>query len=201
MAGLLIGFAGVAALVGFDIDAADLGSVAAIVVVAFCYALGPLILSRYLSGLPGIGRRRRVARDHRSDLPAVRRQPVAEWSGVDPGVAVGDCAWPSCAQRSRSWSSSSWSPKSVPLARRDHLRQPGRRAGAGRHRPGRDSHRRDTGRLRASSWSDPSSPRLATASSRRHPATRPRCRLDLPVQPTRRTLGSRWWLPRFDSAS
>jgi drug/metabolite transporter (DMT)-like permease len=55
VAGLLIGFAGVAALVGFDIDAGDLGSVAAIMVVAFCYALGPLILSRYLSGLPGLG--------------------------------------------------------------------------------------------------------------------------------------------------
>jgi drug/metabolite transporter (DMT)-like permease len=55
VAGLLIGFAGVAALVGFDVDAGDAGSVAAIVVVAFCYALGPLILSRYLSSLPGLG--------------------------------------------------------------------------------------------------------------------------------------------------
>jgi drug/metabolite transporter (DMT)-like permease len=55
VAGLLIGFAGVAALVGFDVDTADLRSVAAIVGVAFCYALGPLILSRYLSGLPGLG--------------------------------------------------------------------------------------------------------------------------------------------------
>jgi drug/metabolite transporter (DMT)-like permease len=53
--GLLIGFAGVAALVGFDVDAADLSSVVAIVGVAFCYALGPLLLSRYLSGLPGMG--------------------------------------------------------------------------------------------------------------------------------------------------
>jgi drug/metabolite transporter (DMT)-like permease len=55
VAGLLIGFAGVAALVGFDVDTADFSSVAAIIVVAFCYALGPLILSRYLSGLPGLG--------------------------------------------------------------------------------------------------------------------------------------------------
>jgi len=53
--GLLIGFAGVAALVGFDVDTANLPSVAAIVGVAFCYALGPLILSRNLSGLPGMG--------------------------------------------------------------------------------------------------------------------------------------------------
>lgn len=53
--GLLVGFAGVAALVGFDVDTGDLRSVAAIVVVAFCYALGPLILARYLAGLPGLG--------------------------------------------------------------------------------------------------------------------------------------------------
>ncbi len=53
--GLLVGFAGVAALVGFDVDSANLPSVAAIVGVAFCYALGPLILARNLSGLPGMG--------------------------------------------------------------------------------------------------------------------------------------------------
>lgn len=53
--GLLVGFAGVASLVGFDVDAANLGSVLAILGVAFCYALGPLILSRHLSGLPGLG--------------------------------------------------------------------------------------------------------------------------------------------------
>jgi drug/metabolite transporter (DMT)-like permease len=53
--GLLVGFAGVAALVGLDVDTGDLRSVAAIVGVAFCYALGPLILSRYLSELPGLG--------------------------------------------------------------------------------------------------------------------------------------------------
>lgn len=55
MYGLLAGFAGVAALVGFDLAIADLGSVMAVIVVAFCYALGPLILSRYLTGLPGLG--------------------------------------------------------------------------------------------------------------------------------------------------
>jgi drug/metabolite transporter (DMT)-like permease len=55
VAGLLVGFAGVAALVGFDVDAANLGSVLAVGVVAVCYALGPLILSRFLSNLPGLG--------------------------------------------------------------------------------------------------------------------------------------------------
>jgi drug/metabolite transporter (DMT)-like permease len=53
--GLLVGFTGVVALVGFDVDVSDIESVVAIVGVAFCYALGPLILSRYLSALPGLG--------------------------------------------------------------------------------------------------------------------------------------------------
>ena len=55
LAGLLLGFAGVAALVGFEIGGGDLGAVAALAVVAICYATGPLILSRWLSHLPGIG--------------------------------------------------------------------------------------------------------------------------------------------------
>ncbi len=55
LAGLLLGFAGVAALVGFEVGGGDLGAVAALAVVAVCYATGPLILSRWLSHLPGIG--------------------------------------------------------------------------------------------------------------------------------------------------
>jgi drug/metabolite transporter (DMT)-like permease len=53
--GMLVGFAGVAALVGFDVGSANVGPVAAVGVTAFCYALGPLILVRYLSDLPGLG--------------------------------------------------------------------------------------------------------------------------------------------------
>lgn len=55
IAGLLVGFAGVAALVGFDVRAASAWSVAAVGVVAVCYAIGPIILARYLSTLPGLG--------------------------------------------------------------------------------------------------------------------------------------------------
>lgn len=55
VAGLLVGFAGVAALIGFDVGSAHVGPVAAVAVTAFCYALGPLILVRYLSDLPGLG--------------------------------------------------------------------------------------------------------------------------------------------------
>lgn len=53
--GLLVGLAGVAALVGFDVGSANASAVVAVGVVAVCYATGPVILSRYLSELPGLG--------------------------------------------------------------------------------------------------------------------------------------------------
>lgn len=53
--GLLIGLAGVAALVGFDVGKSNAVAALAVGVVAICYAAGPLILSRYLSDLPGLG--------------------------------------------------------------------------------------------------------------------------------------------------
>ena len=53
--GLLTGFAGVATLVGFEVGGGDPRSVAAVAVVAVCYAAGPLILARWLSHLPAVG--------------------------------------------------------------------------------------------------------------------------------------------------
>jgi drug/metabolite transporter (DMT)-like permease len=53
--GLLIGFSGVAALVGVDLRGADLGPTIEVLVPAVGYALGPLIISRKLDDLPGIG--------------------------------------------------------------------------------------------------------------------------------------------------
>jgi len=53
--GLFVGFAGVAALVGLDITHSDALGVAETVVVAFCYAMGPLVISRRLAHLPAIG--------------------------------------------------------------------------------------------------------------------------------------------------
>jgi drug/metabolite transporter (DMT)-like permease len=53
--GLLVGFAGVAALVGFDVGSSSAGAVAAVGLVAVFYALGPLILARHLADLPGLG--------------------------------------------------------------------------------------------------------------------------------------------------
>jgi drug/metabolite transporter (DMT)-like permease len=55
VAGLLIGFAGVASLVGFAVRGDDLISALSIGIVACGYALGPWVLSRYLSDLPGVG--------------------------------------------------------------------------------------------------------------------------------------------------
>jgi drug/metabolite transporter (DMT)-like permease len=53
--GLLLGVAGVAALVGLDVSGSNAGSVGMIGVVAVCYAVGPVILVRYLSDLPSLG--------------------------------------------------------------------------------------------------------------------------------------------------
>jgi drug/metabolite transporter (DMT)-like permease len=55
VAGLVLGFAGVAALVGFDTGNASLAAVAKVGGVAVCYAVGPIILDRYLSDLPALG--------------------------------------------------------------------------------------------------------------------------------------------------
>ena len=53
--GLVIGFVGVAALVGLDVSAGDLGAVAEVALVAIGYATGPMIIARRLSGVPAIG--------------------------------------------------------------------------------------------------------------------------------------------------
>jgi drug/metabolite transporter (DMT)-like permease len=53
--GLLIGFAGVATLVGFDVGSSNLVALGEVGVVAVGYALGPLVVSRKLSDLPSLG--------------------------------------------------------------------------------------------------------------------------------------------------
>ncbi|HEX5642961.1 MAG TPA: EamA family transporter [Thermoleophilia bacterium] len=55
LTGLLVGFAGVVALVGLDIASSDALGIAETIVVAFCYAVGPIIISRRLADLPAIG--------------------------------------------------------------------------------------------------------------------------------------------------
>jgi drug/metabolite transporter (DMT)-like permease len=53
--GFLLGLAGVAALVGLDLGSASVGPIADVGVVVVCYAIGPVILARMLSGLPPLG--------------------------------------------------------------------------------------------------------------------------------------------------
>lgn len=53
--GILLGTLGVAALVGLDVAGSDLIGVAELALVAVGYAVGPAILSRWMSELPGVG--------------------------------------------------------------------------------------------------------------------------------------------------
>lgn len=55
VAGLVVGLVGVAALVGFDVRGGDVLSVLMIGGVVVGYAMGPLILVKALSDLPGLG--------------------------------------------------------------------------------------------------------------------------------------------------
>jgi drug/metabolite transporter (DMT)-like permease len=54
LAGLLLGLVGVAAIVGLDLRATGWMPLVEIGVVVVCYAAGPAILARYLSGLPAV---------------------------------------------------------------------------------------------------------------------------------------------------
>jgi drug/metabolite transporter (DMT)-like permease len=53
--GLLLGLAGVAALVGLDVSGSNLGAVGEVGLVALGYAIGPMIISRRLAGVPALG--------------------------------------------------------------------------------------------------------------------------------------------------
>jgi len=53
--GLGLGFAGVALLVGLDIDLSDFGAVGATMLTAIGYAIGPIIIDRKLKDVPALG--------------------------------------------------------------------------------------------------------------------------------------------------
>ncbi|MFN2451260.1 MAG: DMT family transporter [Candidatus Dormibacteria bacterium] len=55
IAGLLVGIAGVGALLGLDVGRGNLRSVAELGVVSVCYAVGPMIIARRLAHLPATG--------------------------------------------------------------------------------------------------------------------------------------------------
>ena len=53
--GLFLGLVGVAAIVGLNLEGAGVGPLAAMAGVTVCYAIGPVILQRYLAGVPALG--------------------------------------------------------------------------------------------------------------------------------------------------
>jgi drug/metabolite transporter (DMT)-like permease len=53
--GLLVGLGGVAAIVGLDLGNLNVLALVEIALVAVCYAVGPIILARYLNELPPLG--------------------------------------------------------------------------------------------------------------------------------------------------
>ena len=55
LAGLVIGFAGVVALVGLDIELSDFVAVGAIALTSLGYAIGPIIINRKLNDVPPLG--------------------------------------------------------------------------------------------------------------------------------------------------
>ncbi|MGV9821195.1 DMT family transporter [Nocardia xishanensis] len=55
MLGLIVGFAGVAALVGLDVDLSNLAAIGAIGLTTIGYALGPIVINRALADLPPMG--------------------------------------------------------------------------------------------------------------------------------------------------
>ena len=87
VAGLLLGLAGVAGIVGFDLDAADPVSLVQIGLVVIGYAVGPAILARRLDGLPSLG-----VMAVTLAISAVGYAPVAilQWPSTvpSPGVLV-----------------------------------------------------------------------------------------------------------------
>lgn len=55
IAGLVVGFVGVAALLGLDFSQVDLGAAGEVGLVTIGYAIGPMIIARRLSGVPALG--------------------------------------------------------------------------------------------------------------------------------------------------
>jgi drug/metabolite transporter (DMT)-like permease len=82
VAGLLVGLAGVTTLVGFEVRVDDARAAVAVGVVAVAYAVGPLILSRSLADLPGLG-------------VIAASLGVAAALYLPAGVAQAPAAWPS----------------------------------------------------------------------------------------------------------
>jgi drug/metabolite transporter (DMT)-like permease len=68
LAGLVIGFVGVAALLGLNVTVRDFGAVGEVVLVSVCYAVGPVIIAPVVSG----ARSRRCGRQPGPHRPPLR---------------------------------------------------------------------------------------------------------------------------------
>lgn len=88
-AGLLLGFAGVVVLLGVDLGQVSWLAVAEVGGVTLCYAVGPMLLTRYLADLPAIGVvTASVALTAVIYLPVVLLGPAVRWSALTPaGIA------------------------------------------------------------------------------------------------------------------
>ncbi|WP_330233665.1 DMT family transporter [Nocardia sp. NBC_00508] len=84
--GLLVGFAGVAALVGLDIDLGNPAAIGAIGLTTIGYAIGPIIINRALADLPPLG----VVTGSLL-LAAAIYAPLAGW--LWPAHLTADSAW------------------------------------------------------------------------------------------------------------
>ena len=91
LAGLLVGLAGVAALVGIDVagDRDELIGALAILVAAFCYAVGPMVLKRHLSDLdPRVSMGAALVIASFVLTPAITIGPAPEVPSADAAIAL-----------------------------------------------------------------------------------------------------------------
>jgi drug/metabolite transporter (DMT)-like permease len=87
--GLLVGLAGVGALVGFELGAGDTRAVLAVGVVVLGYALGPVILARSFADLPALGVvAASLALGALAYVPAGLLQAPARWPSAEVTLAV-----------------------------------------------------------------------------------------------------------------
>lgn len=85
LTGLLMGLVGVAAIVGFDLHASGSVALVEMGVVAVGYAVGPVILSRYLAQLPSVGV---MAVALSACALAYTPVAIAQWPRSVPGAEV-----------------------------------------------------------------------------------------------------------------
>ena len=144
--GLLVG---IGAIVGLDLGKISLVALGEIALVAVCYAVGPLILARTVSGVPALGI---VAASLALTALVLRAARCGQLACHVPVRARGRIGRGprGCLLGGGVPDLLRADPGGRPAAHDgDHLRESGRRGGARRHASERAANRRDGGRLRA----------------------------------------------------